>query len=215
ALYSVPTRYIGKTVWVRADSTLVRIYVAGKAVKTHQRKPPGGRSTDYSDYPQELAPYARRDPDRMIREAQKHGTHLGHFMAALLAGSFPWAKLRQAQRLQRLGKKYGSRRVDQACRRALAFELINVKRVEQIIRNDLDQFDLPNQSRGATQVIHFPLRFERPAHSFSHQPITGDDHDDHDRSEAVPQDGAQTAEALRFGADTTRPGQLRQEDQTQ
>ncbi len=215
ALYSVPTRYIGNTVWVRGDSTLVRIYVGGTLVKTHQRKPPGGRSTDYGDYPVALAPYAMRDPDRLIREAKQRGTHLGRFMAALLAGSFPWAKLRQAQRLQRLGKKYGFRRVDQACRRALAFELINVKRVEQIIRNDLDQGELPDEARGATRVIQFPLRFARPANSFSHHPITGDDHDDHDGREAVAQDGAQTAEALRLGAHTPRPGQLRQEDQAE
>ncbi len=216
ALYSVPTSYIGHTVWVRGDRTLVRIYVGGKLVKTHQRKPPGGRSTDYNDYPPELAPYARRDPDRLIREAKQHGRHLGHFMEALLAGSFPWAKLRQAQRLQRLGKKYGFRRVDQACRRALVFGLINVKRVEQIIRNDLDQCDLPDEPRGPTQVIQFPLRFARPADSFAHHhPITGDDHDDHDGREAVAQDGAQTAEALRLGAHTPRPGQLRQEDQAE
>ncbi|MCZ6822511.1 MAG: IS21 family transposase [Deltaproteobacteria bacterium] len=175
ALYSLPTRYIGQTVWVRADSKLVRIYVAGKLVNTHERQPPGGRSTNYSDYPQELAPYARRDPDRMIREAKQHGTHLGRFMAALLAGSFPWAKLRQAQKLQRLGHKYGWRRVDQACRRALAFELINVKRVEQILRADLDRSDMPGDPRSETKVVQFPLRFARPAESFAHQPSTGDD----------------------------------------
>ncbi len=54
ALHSVPTRYIGQTVWVRADSKLVRIYVGGKSGKTHERQPPDGRSTNYSDYPQAL-----------------------------------------------------------------------------------------------------------------------------------------------------------------
>ena len=215
ALYSVPTRYIGQTVWVRGDRTLVRIYVGGKLIKTHQRKPPGGRSTDYDDYPQALAPYARRDPDRMIREAKQHGTHLGSFMEALLAGSFPWAKLRQAQKLQRLGHKYGWRRLDQACRRALAFELINVKRVEQILRADLDRCDRPGDSRCETTVVQFPLRFARPAESFSHHPTNGEDHDNHDRRETVAQDGAQTAEALRLAADTPGPGQLCQEGQTE
>lgn len=210
ALYSVPTRHIGNTVWVRGDTKLVRIYVGGHLVKTHQRQPPGGRSTDYDDYPSELAPYAMRDPDRMIREAKQHGKHLGRFMEALLAGSFPWAKLRQAQKLQRLGQKYGFRRVDQACRRALAFQLINVKRVERIIRNDLG--DVPGQPHPETQLVQFPPRFARPATSFSHQPTTGDDHD---RSEGVTEGGAQTAEALRPVAHTARPGQLRQEGQTE
>ena len=91
AFYSVPTRYVGKTAWVRGDSKLVRIYIGGELVKTHERQPPGGRSTDYDDYPKELAPYAMRDPDRLIREAKSRGKHVGEFMEALLSGSFPWA----------------------------------------------------------------------------------------------------------------------------
>src|SRR5437870_12948215 len=66
ALYSVPTRYVGKTVWVRGDRTLVRLYFEGEFLKTVPRQPPGGRHTDYTDYPPELAPYAMRDPERLI-----------------------------------------------------------------------------------------------------------------------------------------------------
>ena len=102
ALYSVPTRHVGKQVWVRGDTKLVRIYVAGECVKTHERVREGHRSTDYSDYPEELAPYARRDPDALIREGHRQGAHIGQFLEKLLAGDFPWAKLRQGQKLLRL-----------------------------------------------------------------------------------------------------------------
>jgi len=203
AFYSVPTRYVGKTVWVRGDSKLVRIYVDGELVKTHQRQAPGGRSTDYDDYPKEVVPYAMRDPDRMIREARRRGKHVGEFTEALLSGSFPWAKLRQAQKLQRLGQKYGFRRVDQACRRALAFDLINVRRVEQIIRGDLDRIDLPDEHRTETEVIQFPLRFERAALSFSHQHTEGDDHG---RSKTIAQECSETPEALRDRTHAPGPG---------
>jgi hypothetical protein len=37
ALYSVPTRHVGKRVWVRGDSKLVRIYVQGELVKSSSR----------------------------------------------------------------------------------------------------------------------------------------------------------------------------------
>jgi len=53
ALYSVPHIHKGRKTTLRADSKLVRIYVAGNLVKTHPLQPPGGRSTDYSDYPPE------------------------------------------------------------------------------------------------------------------------------------------------------------------
>jgi transposase len=203
ALYSVPTRYVGKTAWVRGDTKLVRIYVDGELVKTHQRQAPGGRSTDYDDYPKEVAPYAMRDPERLIREAKRRGKYVGELMEALLSGSFPWAKLRQAQKLQRLGQKYSFHRVDQACRRALAFDLINVRRVEQIIRGDLDRIDLPDEHWTERPVIQFPLRFERAAESFSHQHIEGDDHG---RSETIAQDCSKTPQAFRDHTDAPRPG---------
>jgi transposase len=166
AIYSVPTRYVGKELWVRADRQLVRAYFEGELIKTHERKPPGGRSTDYDDYPKEIAPYAMRDPERMISEARQQGKHVGHFMERLLSGSFPWAHLRQAQRLLRLSNKYGRDRLDAACRRALHFDLIHVGRVEKIVEAGLDQ-KAPNSSPG--QLVLLPTaRFLRPAGSFDH-----------------------------------------------
>jgi len=48
ALYSLPTAYIGRTVRVRVDSKMVRIYLGAELIKVHDKKPPGGRSTDLS-----------------------------------------------------------------------------------------------------------------------------------------------------------------------
>jgi len=39
---------------------LVRIYHRGELIKVHPPQPPGGRSTDYTDYPAERTPYAMR-----------------------------------------------------------------------------------------------------------------------------------------------------------
>jgi hypothetical protein len=181
ALYSVPHAYVGRTAWVRGDSKLVRIYVNGTLVKTHPRVPPGRRSTDHDDYPAELTAYTLRDPDRMIRQAQRHGAHLGQFMTELLSGTVPWAKLRQAQKLLRLGEKYGWHRVDQACRRALAFELINVFRVESILLQDLDQLTLPLGAEA--KVIPLQPRFQRSNGSFAH-PQPKETHDERSQSQS-------------------------------
>lgn len=169
ALYSVPTRYLRQRLWVRGDSRLVRIYADGAVIKTHATQAPGGRSTDHDDYPAERTPYTQRDPARLIRQAETHGGHVGRFTAALLAGVFPWAKLRQAQRLMRLGEKYGWSRVDAACQRALAFELVNVHRVERILHLDLDS-RTSGVSDDAGEVRVYPLRprFARSDTSFTH-----------------------------------------------
>ncbi len=166
ALYSVPHAFLGRTAWVQGDSKLVRIYVDGVLVKTHPRKPPGSRSTDHDDYPTELTPYTLRDPERMIREAKSHGPNIGQFTSELLSGTVPWAKLRQAQKLLRIGAKYGWLR--------LAFELINVHRVESILLQDLDQLTLPLEPDRETKIIPIQSRFQRPKGSFTHPPSHGE-----------------------------------------
>jgi transposase len=171
AIDSVPTRHVGKEVWGRGDRRLVRIVVEAELVKTHPRKPPGGRSTDYDDDPKELAAYAMRDPERMIAEGRRQGTHVGRFLERLRAGTCPWAHLRQAQRLLRLGNKYGRARLDAACRRALHFDLIHVGRVQTIVETGLDAGQTSNAPRG--QLVILPAgRCLRPATSFTHPTTT-------------------------------------------
>jgi hypothetical protein len=50
SLYSVPTRYLGEKVRVRADKSTVRIYLGTEFIKAHPHVAPGKRSTDPSDY---------------------------------------------------------------------------------------------------------------------------------------------------------------------
>lgn len=209
-LYSVPTRHVGKQVWVRGDSKLVRIYVGGECVKTHKPVGEGQRSTDYRDYPEELAPYARRDPDALISEGHRQGAQIGRFLEKLLAGDFPWAKLRQAQKLLRLSNKYGRQRLDAACRRALHFELINVRRVEQIVKNELerDATTSPETARG--QLLLLPARFQRPAESFTHPPKEEPRGD-----QSIAQDRDEAPQALGPSGNAPRSGSVREEGEAQ
>jgi transposase len=207
AIYSVPTRHVGQSVWVRGDSKLIRIFVDGECVKTHERVAEGCRSTDYRDYPPERAAYAMRDPERVIREARRQGKHVGRFAEQLLAGPFPWAKLRQAQKLLRLGHKYGFPRVDQACRRALAFDLVNTKRLERIVVHGLEP---PGDPAAPGQLVLLPTRFLRPAEHFTH---TKENPTHAHRDQPSAQDGPQAPEALGPLGDAPRPRRLRPEDE--
>lgn len=209
ALYSVPTEYRRKEVTVRGDRSLVRIFFRGELIKTHVPQPPGGRSTDYSDYPKELGAYARRDPDYMIGEAKKLGQNIGRFTEKLLSGNFPWAKLRQAQKLMRLAKKYGSHRIEEACGRALAFDLINVKRVENILLSALRE--PPAQSPG--QITMLPARFLRPKDSFTHR-TQNPKEETTDGNQAVTEDRPEETETLGDAGHPPGSGGLRQEGQT-
>jgi hypothetical protein len=164
ALYSVPTRWIGCKVDVRGDRTMVRIYVRGELIKTHERKLPGGRSTDYTDYPDGRAPYALRWPNFYCKRARELGAAAGDFTDKLLSGEFPWSRLRQAQKLLRLAERYGAARLDAACRRALDFDLLDVYRIQRILEQGLESQSEPQPSVGRQSALE--LKFLRPAQHF-------------------------------------------------
>ena len=168
ALYSVPTRWIGCKVDVRGDRTMVRIYARGELIKTHERKLPGGRSTDYTDYPDGRAPYALRWPNFYCKRARELGAAAGDFTDKLLSGEFPWSRLRQAQKLLRLAERYGAARLDAACRRALDFDLLDVYRIERILEQGLESQSEPQPIVGRQSALE--LKFLRPAQHFVSTP---------------------------------------------
>ena len=151
---------------VRGDRSLVRIYNRGELIKTHPVQQPGKRSTDYADFPEERAPFARRWPDFYHKKAELVGEHAAMFTAKLLEGDYPWAHLRQAQKLLRLAERYGAERLNHACQRALRFELIDVRGVERILQQALEQDPTPEAIHGEPQKL--PLKFLRPADHFAH-----------------------------------------------
>ncbi len=169
ALYSVPTRYIGKEVDVRADGALVRVYYGDEVIKTHKQQPRGGRSTDYEDYPKERGAYAMRYPDFYRRKCREIGPAVGDFADRLLAGEFPWSRLRQAQKLLRLAERYGPERAEAACWRALSVDLIDVTRVAHILEQALENESVSG-GESSPPPLQQKLRFLRPAQHFSHHP---------------------------------------------
>ena len=146
ALYSVPSSLCppGQKVEIRVDSQLVHIYHRGRLIKTHVRQPRGGRATDPDDYPEEITAYTIRTPDRIKHSAAELGAAMAEFAERLFDGPLPWAKVRQGHKLIRLGQRYTAERLDAACREALEVDLIDVRRVERILVQALEQEPLPD-----------------------------------------------------------------------
>ena len=175
AFYSVPEHHegnktLGRQVAVRGDTALVRIYLGGQLLRTHPRLPRGQRNTHQDDYPKDKVEYAMRDAPAIIERAAKQGAAIGELCGKLLDGTFPWAHLRQAAKLLRLVEVYGAPRVEAACRRALAFDLISVHRVEDIIVNVLENHTpATGGSEQPAKVIELAqARFLRSPSSFNH-----------------------------------------------
>jgi transposase len=134
ALYSLPTKYVGRTLRARADRSVVTFYDGAVLVKTHARVLPGRRSTDPNDFPREKTTYALRDVAFLQQQAAGHGEAIGRYAAALLAGDLPWTRMRRVYRLLSLVKRYGGARVDASCATALAADLVNVHRLERLVK---------------------------------------------------------------------------------
>ena len=165
ALYSLPTRFIGKTVDVRVDRTTVRFFLGGEMLKLHARVAPGKRSTDPNDYPVGKADYALRSVDKLKERAREHGEHVGTFAERLLGGPLPWGRMRQGYGLLRLCERYGAARVDALCARALAFDVVDVPRIERMLKAAQKVED---DASTDGKVVRLPEgRFARDAASFA------------------------------------------------
>ncbi len=166
ALYSAPTAYLGFELRVRADRATVKLYHGAQCIKVHPRVPPGKRSTDPADYPVGKADYALRNVEGLKRRAREHGEHVGRFAERLLDGPLPWTKMRQGYGLLRLCERYGAPRVDALCARAMAFDVIDVPRIERMLREARDTQDTSTGAPGKLIVLP-PSRFARPSTAFA------------------------------------------------
>lgn len=114
ALYSVPSRLIGRRLDTRLTQTTLYCFSEGELVKTHARVKKGKRSTDWADYPPEKVAFLMRTPAWCRRQASELGPATTAVIDALL-GQQALHHLRSAQGVIGLSDRYGRERLEQAC----------------------------------------------------------------------------------------------------
>ena len=184
ALYSLPSIYRGETLRARADRTLVRFYVGREVIKVHPRQPPGGRSIDRADYPKEKTAYALRDVTFLAGQAKSHGEQVGRFAQLLLDGPLPWTRMRRVYALLGLCKRYGDARVEAACARALDADMLDIHRLERMLK-----VPLPSEVAPLAKVIPI-ARYLRQPEQYA-LPFAGDDKSASKGTTDTPADGEQ------------------------
>ena len=157
ALYSIPGELIGQRLTARADSRLVRFYHRGQLVKTHPRKPPGGRSTHASDLPEGTSDYALRDVNSLKAKAALAGPSVGIYAQRILDVPLPWTSMRAVYRLLGLTRTYGAAAVDQACARALDFDVVDVRKIAGMLEQAIEA----QPTLFPAKVVGGPARFAR------------------------------------------------------
>jgi transposase len=166
AYYSLPSRYIGRKVWVRGTQKLVQIFFHHELIKTHRRaRYPGERVTDLGDYPPEKLAYLMATPSYLRRKAAAYGPHTEKLIRTILS-DHAMRNLRKAQGILRLAEKHGHVEMEQACERALSFGNYRYKSIKTILERGLS---LPEDAPPAAPLSPLGQRFLRPAASFSRE----------------------------------------------
>jgi len=156
--YSAPHRLIGNKLWVRATTKEVRLFFEHKQVAMHLRAERKGERVTLQDHlPPEKVAYIMQAPSWCRERAKQIGENTGSFIETLLSDK-PLNRLRTAQGVLRLAHKYGPRRLENACEKALFYNELRYGAVKTILEKGLDKENLPER---AVSIPSSPGRFVR------------------------------------------------------
>lgn len=155
-LYSVPWKLIGRKVDVRSTATVVQVFLDGELVKTHAALEQGKR-TDRGDYPPEKIAFQMRTPVWCRTQASEVGDACRTVIDLLLEINALY-RLRAAQGILGLRKKYGETRLEAACAKAIAVGDPSYRTIKGILVAGTETDPEPETSgdAGAAAFLHGP-----------------------------------------------------------
>jgi transposase len=137
--YSAPFTLVHQYLWLRANEKTVQLYHAQTLVAVHPRlQCPGQRSTVQDHLPPEARAYLMADPQWCLEKAEKIGDCCRELVETLFEHKV-LDKLRAAQGVIRLAGKYGNKRLEAGCARALEHGTVTYGAVKRILEKGLDQ----------------------------------------------------------------------------
>ncbi len=143
--YSAPFRLIGKKLWVKITDEFVRIFYEHKQVAVHIRANRKGKRTTLKDHlPPDKLLFFMKSPTWCREQAEKIGENASSLVERLLSNK-PLDKLRTVQGILKMGEKYGAKRLEGACRRALFYNDVKYATIKNILEKELDKEPLEEE----------------------------------------------------------------------
>jgi hypothetical protein len=137
--YSAPFRLVHQQLWLKAAETSVKLFRDLKLVAVHPRlKKPGARSSLDDHLPPQALAYKMQDPQWCLKQAEQIGPSCSALIEQLFSDRV-LDNLRAAQGIVGFAKKYGYKRLEAACQRALFFDNPKYRAVKIILQKGLDQ----------------------------------------------------------------------------
>ena len=138
-LYSVPFTLVGRVLWLRATDSAVAVFEDYRHVHTHARAQRRGERRTVNDHmPPQARAFFARDRHWCVRQAGKVGPRCAELIEALLADRIS-ERLRAAQGVLQLAKRFGQDRLEVACARALDHGSPHYRTVKTILATGADQ----------------------------------------------------------------------------
>ncbi len=138
AYYSAPFTLVHQHLMLRVSEKTVQIFHEHMLVAIHPRlRRPGAKSTLAEHMPPEAQAYLMQDPQWCLKKAEKIGIMCLELVDQLFS-SRVLDNLRAAQGVLQLRKKYGTTRLEAACRRAVEHGTPLYRAVKTILEKGLD-----------------------------------------------------------------------------
>lgn len=144
--YSAPSRLIKQQLQAKISKEFVRIYQEHEQVAMHYRaRRKGTRMTSREHLPPEKLHYCMQTPVWCRQKAREIGAHTGELVEEMLRTK-GLNKLRTVQGILKLEKKYGTNRLESACRRALFYSDTKYATIKGILNKELDKEAIPEEA---------------------------------------------------------------------
>ena len=136
AYYSVPPEYVGRTVWVRWDARMMRVFNKRmESVCVHALSDPGRFNTDPNHIHDRKRCLVERGADWMLDRCRLIGKYSGTWAEALFEKRGPQC-LRVLQGLLQLAEKYPVKQLEKACERAIHHGCWRLKELRHLMDQD-------------------------------------------------------------------------------
>jgi transposase len=157
--YSVPYQLRGQKLDVSITATTVEIFHKNRRVAGHQKSLRQNCHTTLAQHmPKAHQKYLEWTPSRIINWAGKMGPSTQRMVTEIMQRrTHPEQGFRSCIGIIRLAKRYTPQRLENACKRAVAFSAFNYRSVESILKKGLDNQPIETEQRNSA-AVHTNIR---------------------------------------------------------
>lgn len=143
--YSVPYTLVREEVELRLSAHVIEIFHRGQRVASHARSFKANQHVTLAAHmPASHQAYGGWSPERLVGWAQKNGPATARVLEEIMGRrQHPAQGYRSCLGVMSLAHTFGSERCEAACLRALAIGSPSYKSIQSILKNKLDQAELP------------------------------------------------------------------------